>query len=256
MVRRALVVEMMKVRRSPVPLTTATLIVALVPLMCLGFLALSQSGGLGPAAAKAQGMIVGEGWEAYIGLLGQMLAVTLFIGPGVVVAWAFGREFADRTFPSLFALPVSRGAIAAAKFLVLLVWGVVLTLLVLGVALAAGLAAGVEGRGDIDLVAEFGRLLLAGALTIAMALTIGLVASLARGYLAAIGAIILLTMAAQIAVSLGTGGWFPFASPGLLAVAGADGVPPVTPAQLALVPVTALAAAIATTRWWSTTEVT
>lgn len=253
---RAFTVELLKFRRSPVVLVTTGLIVVLVPLLCLGFVAAAGGDATGAIAAKARAMVTGEGWEAYLGLLGQIVAVTLFIGPGVVAAWAFGREHAEHTFPSLFALPVSRGSIATAKFLVLLIWGAALTALLLVSSVLVGLITRLGPVGDVDLPATLTRIGLAGVLTVAIALTVGLVASIGRGYLPAIGALILLTMCAQIAVALGTGAWFPYAAPGLYAVAGAEGVADVTVIQLLLVPGTTLAAAWATVRWWERAEVT
>jgi ABC-2 type transport system permease protein len=253
--RRALMVELLKFRRSTVVLTTTILIVVLVPLLCIGFLAIAKSGGAGAAALKAQAMVVGEGWDGYLGLLAQMVAVAMFIGPGVVVAWSFGREFSDRTFASLFALPVSRGSTAAAKFVVLLIWGSTLTVLLLVTAVLAGLIANV-GPVDIShLLGSLARLTLAGWLTATIALTIGLVASIGRGYLPAIGAIVLVTMAAQIAVLFGTGGWFPYAAPGLYGLAGAADVADVSAIQLLLVPTTSAIIAWLTVRWWKQAEV-
>jgi ABC-2 type transport system permease protein len=252
--KRALTVELLKMRRSPVVWTTTLLIVVLAPLLCLGFIA-AADGGAGALGAKAEAMVSGEGWEAYLGLLGQMVAVTLFIGPGVVTAWAFGREHSEHTFASLFALPVSRRSIAAAKFVVLIVWGIALTAAVLVAAVIVGLIADVGSLEGFDLVGDLARLAIAGMLTTTIASTIGLVASIGRGYLPAIGAIIMLTMFAQIAVLVGTGGWFPFAAPGLYAVAGAEGVAEVNAVQLLMVPVTTGVAAWATLRWWQHAEV-
>lgn len=252
---RAITVEFLKVRRSMVVFTTTALIVVLVPLLCLGFVAVAESGGAGATALKAQAMVVGEGWGAYLGLLGQMVAVAMFIGPGIVVAWAFGREHADRTFASLFALPVSRGSTATAKFLVLLCWGLLVTVLMLLAAVLVGLLADVGPLEDVDLITRLARLGIAGFLTSMLSLTLGLVASVGRGYLPAIGAMVLLTMSAQVAVLFGTGGWFPFAAPGLYAVAGSDAVAEVNAIQLLLVPVTTIAAAWRTVRWWDRAEV-
>jgi len=254
--RPALTVEALKVRRSTVVLITTALIVVLVPFLCLAFVKVAENGGAGAVAAKAEAMVQGEGWDAYLNLLAQMVAIVLFIGPGVVVAWAFGREFTDRTFPSLFALPVSRGSTAAAKFVVLFCWGLILTVLLLGAAVLVGLVTNVGPIGDVDLLPRLGRLLVAGWLTTAISLTVGFVASVGRGYLPPIGAIILLTMITQVAVVLGSGAWFPYAAPGLYAVAGTEGVADVNALQLALVPVLTAAAVWATVRWWNHAEVT
>src|SRR5690606_10568303 len=88
-------------------------------------------------------LLLGEGWMGYLGLVDQVAAVAVFVGAGVVVAWMFGREFADRTFPTLFALPVTRAHLAAAKFIVLTGWIVGLGVVVGAVALGLGLVGGV-----------------------------------------------------------------------------------------------------------------
>lgn len=252
---RAIRVELLKFRRSTVVRATTVLVVVLVPVICLGFVVLATSETAGALALKAQALVVGEGWEAYLGLLAQMIAVGTFVGPGVVAAWTFGREHVDKTFPSLFAMPVARETVAAAKFVVLIVWGIALTALVLLVAVAAGLLADVGPLENIDMAEQLGRLFVAGSLTSILATTIGLVASIGRGYLPAFGALILLLMTTQIAVALGTGGWFPYAAPGLYAMAGASGVAEVSVVQLILAPVTALAAAGLTLIWWRGAEV-
>ncbi len=247
--------EMLKARRSTVLLATTSLIMVLVPLLCLGFVAVANAGGAGAVALKAQAMVVGEGWGAYLGLLAQVMPVAMFIGPGVVVAWAFGREFSDRTFPSLFALPLSRGSIAAAKYVVLAGWGLALTVLTLASSILLGLASGVGSLSGVDLAGWLGRLLVAGFLMSMISLTIGLVASVGRGYLPAIGALILLTVITQFAVLFGTGGWFPYAAPGLYAIAGTTEVADIDVAQLLLVPVTTLVVAWLTVVWWNRAEV-
>jgi ABC-2 type transport system permease protein len=252
--KRAITVEMLKVRRSPVVAATSILIVVLVPALCLGFVAVAENGGTGAIALKAQAMVVGEGWSAYTSLLGQMMAVTLFLGPGVVTAWAFGREFSDRTFDSLFAMTVSRGSTATAKYVVLIAWGAALTVVLLAVAVLVGLVTSVGPIEMDEVVPQLGRLAVTGFLTTMIATTVGLVASVGRGYLPAIGAIILLTMAAQVAVLFGTGAWFPYAAPGLYAVAGTDAAIHVDAVQLLLVPIVTGIVAWITVRWWDGAE--
>jgi len=253
--KRALAVEFMKVRRSTVVAVTTIAIAVLVPLLSLGFVAVARIGGVGAVALKAKAMVVGEGWQAYLGLLAQVVSIAMFIGPGVVVSWAFGREFSDRTFPSLFGLPVSRGSIAAAKFVVLAVWGLVLTVLTLGVSVLAGWIVHLELPVGVDLVSSLWRLLIAGFLTSIIALTIGFVASAGRGYLPAFGALILVTVITQVAVLFGTGAWFPYATPGLYAIGGAQPVAEVSGIQLLLVPIWTVFVAWLTIRWWNHAEV-
>ncbi|MFN8196328.1 MAG: ABC transporter permease [Nocardioidaceae bacterium] len=253
--RRAIWVEWRKVRRSPVTLVTTGLLVVPMPLLVLGFLAVAEKGGVGAASVKAQALVVDDGWPGYLFLAGQLVSVTMFIGPGVVAAWVFGREFADRTFPSLFALPVSRRSIAAAKLVVLIGWGALVSLLVVLAVGLIGVLADVGPEPASDVLPGLGRLLAACLLTVLLATTLGLVASVGRGHLPAIGVMILLVMAAQVSVLFGTGGWFPYAAPGLMAVAGGEGVPLLAPAQVLLVPVTGAVAGWLTVRWWGRAEV-
>jgi len=247
-------VEWRKLRRSRVVQVATALMGLLLPAMGLGFYSVAVNGGTGPLAGKAETLLTGEGWVGYLGFVDQIAAVALFLGAGVVVAWVFGREHAERTFPALFALPVSRGAIAGAKLVVSTVWVAGLAVLVGVVALVLGLAAGV-GPVEWALITELLRLLGVAITAGMLALTMGLVASIGRGYLPAIGAMSVIIAAAQVAVLFGTGGWFPFAVPGLLAIAGSEGAPEVTASQVALIPAVAMAGAWATVVWWRRAEV-
>jgi ABC-2 type transport system permease protein len=83
----------------------------------------------------------------------------------------------------------------------------------------------------------------------------GFVASLGRGYLPAIGVLGVIVAITQVAVLFGTGGWFPFAVPGLMAVAGAEGIPEPTALQVLLVPAVAAVGIWLTIHWWHHAEV-
>ncbi|MGH8952623.1 MAG: ABC transporter permease [Acidimicrobiia bacterium] len=253
--RAALQVEWLKLRRSRVTLVATAFMGLLVPAIGLAFYSVAMSGGVGAIAVKAAAFLIGEGWVGYLGLVDQIAAVAVFGGAGVVVAWGFGREHVDRTFPSLFALTVPRATIALAKFLVLSVWIVALALVIVLVALILGIVAQV-GPVEIDAAAgDIVRLFLITTAAGALALTMGYAASLGRGYLPAIGALMVVIVAAQVAVLFGAGGWFPFAVPGLMAVEGAEGAPNLSPAQFALVPAMSLVSIWMTTRWWARAEV-
>lgn len=253
--RTAVSVEWLKMRRSRVTLVATALMSLLLPAMGLGFYSAATSGSSGALAEQARALLIGEGWVAYLRLVDQVSAAALFFGAGVVVAWVFGREHADRTFASLFALPVSRRAIAGAKFAVLVAWIVALSTVVCLVALVLGLVGGV-GLVDIGVVVpELARLLAIIVGTGILSLTMGYVASLGRGYLPAVAALVVIIALAQVAVLFGTGGWFPFAVPGLMAVSGAEGVPELNGMQFALVPAIAAVGVWLTTRWWDKTGV-
>jgi ABC-2 type transport system permease protein len=254
--RSALGVEWLKLRRSRVALVATALMGLLLPAMGLAFYSVAVSGAVGTIADKAGAMLIGEGWVGYMDLVEQIAAVAVFMGAGVVVAWAFGREHVDRTFPALFALTVPRATVAAAKFVVLTLWVVALALIVTVMALLLGMVGGV---GPVEVGVVVGETLRLITVTIGagiLALTMGYVASVGRGYLPAIGALAVIIAAAQIAVLFGTGGWFPFAVPGLMAIANAEGAPALNPTQYALVPALAVVTIWATLRWWAKAEVT
>jgi ABC-2 type transport system permease protein len=251
---RALRVEWWKLKRSPVALTATLLMVVLLPLMAIGFYEVAQGEGPGALGQKAGALIVGEGWAGFLGAVDQIVAVAEFIGAGVVVAWVFGREHSDRTFASLFALPVSRGTIATAKFIVLGCWLAVLAVLVVVMTTLVGTVAAVGPLEARVIVPGLLWLLAIAVSTGLLALSIGLVASVGRGYLPAIGTLIVIVAIAQIAVLLGTGGWFPYTVPGLMAVAGTEGLPALSWIQITLVPVLSAVAILATWAWWRRTE--
>ncbi|MFH1331263.1 MAG: ABC transporter permease [Actinomycetota bacterium] len=251
--RDALAVEFLKVRRSPVTWVTGILMVVLCPALCVAFVSVVEGSGEGSLlAAKVQALVSGTGWVAYAGLLHQFAATALFVGFGVVVIWCFGREFSDRTVGSLFDLPVSRGSIATAKIVVIVGWGVAVSVVL--VVLATALGAEVLGRPDGPALGEMVKLLGVAALTALVTLPLALPASVGRGYLPGIGVMVLLLISAQVAVLFGSGAWYPIAAPGLWAVSGQREAIRVTALQLSLVPLTAIAGWAVTARWWSRFE--
>lgn len=251
--RRAVRVEAMKLASSTVGIATGLLLAVVLPLMGLAFYSVAVNGGTGPLAAKAAAFIVGDGWDGYLGTIGQIAAVAMFLGVGVLAAWDFGREYSDGTFSSLFALPVTKKEVASAKFVVLTAWFVVVSVLTVGITLMLGLVAGVGEFGGNP--GGSGIVLLAVCvLSALLGLPAGLAASIGKDYLSAIGAIIVIIAVSQVVVLLGTGGWFPFAVPGLIAIRAGDGAPEVSAGQIALVPMLSLLLMVATVQWWHRAE--
>src|SRR5262249_57778842 len=105
---------------------------------------------------------------------------------------------------------------------------------------------GVEGgTGGSGLV----RLLLTASMTIVLVAPFALLASVARGYLAPVGAILLATFLGQIVAALGYGAYFPWAVPALYA--GIEGVPTRPgPVGYLLVVFVGLVAVLSTGSWW------
>lgn len=244
----ALDVELLKLRRSRVLAVTTVALLLAPPLLAAVFAAAAARPGTDPMTLKARAMLPGPGWDGYVAALGQIFATAGLLGMGIVVAWCFGREYAERTIVSLYASATPLGTVAAAKLTLLMLWAVALAVTLGPIALLIGLATGL-GPPSAEAWIGLGRIVVLAVLTGALALTVAVVASVGRGYLAGVGGLLGLVVAAQVAVILGVGVWFPLSSPGLWA-ASAPGLPSVGAAQLALVPVYSLAMAFVTVAWW------
>jgi ABC-2 type transport system permease protein len=253
-IRAAYVVEWLKLRRSRVPRVTAAALLVLPAVMAALFLAMADRDRGDAMSLKAQALVTRDGWAGYLDALTQIYASAGLLGMGVVVAWCFGREYADRTVASLFGSATPRESVAAAKLAVLAVWCTGVSLALFPAALLVGLGAGL-GLPDAEALAGLIRLAVLSLLTGLSALTIALFASVGRGYLPAFGGLVGLVAAAQIAVVAGAGGWFPYAAPGLWAVASATptlGTVPVW--HLLLVPCSAAVVGALTVAWWRRAE--
>ena len=255
--RTALAVEWLKLRRSTVVKVATAILALLLPLLAAGFMAAYIGGGDSLLAAKVRTMVHETTWTAYLDLMAQLLSVGALLAVGVVVCWVFGREYSDGTIGSLYALPVSRAQIAWAKSLLVLGWGLATSVLGALMALPLGLAVGLDAPTGVGEIVRAAALPVAIAvLTTLLALPLALVASVGRGYLAGIGALLGIVMATQIVTLVGAGGWFPWATPSLWAgMGGAELAATVTPVQLALPVVVGALGAWATAWWWQRAEV-
>ncbi|CAM3473234.1 ABC transporter permease [Occultella aeris] len=208
-------VEALKLSRSPVGVIgTLALLLGTVALLCGITVALTNGQSdlvakMGPAATRD--------WAGLLSAAAQITSAGGLLGFGTVLAWMFGREFADRTVSALFALPVGRGRIALAKIAVYLIWVVAVSLL-LGLALLVLGGAFGYGRPDAEVWAGLGRQWALGALTGAIAMPVAWVVTLTRSLLAGVGAVIGVVVLTQVAVLAGAGGAMPPAAPALWAM--------------------------------------
>ncbi len=240
----AIAVEARKTLGSRVVVTTTVLLVAGIAVLA-GALTAAAGGGNEQVLAKL-GLLAGRaGWDLLLGVVAQVTAAAALLGFGTVLSWMFGREFADGTVGGLFALPVSRTAVAAAKIVVFLVWAVVVATALVAVLLAAGLVVGL-GTPGADVLAALARQHLLALLSAVLAVPAAWAATLGRGLLPGIGATIGLIVTAQVMVVSGTGAWFPIAAPALWALQPAA----VTGIQLVLVATIPLIFVPATLRTW------
>jgi ABC-2 type transport system permease protein len=251
--------ESLKARRSRI-----------TPLTAAGMLLLPFAGGLfmlilkDPAQAKAWGIISTKAelaagvadWPSYFDMLLQGTAMGGAILFAMITAWVFGREFSDHTAKELMALPTSRTAIVSAKFVLLGLWTIALSLLVVVVGLGVGWAVGIPGWSP-----ELGWTSIRSMLSIAFFTSLlmpftALVASWGRGYLPPMGWTILTLVCANIVVLLGWGDWFPWSIPVMISgmvksQAGASGLH-----SYVLIFLAFAAGLAATLAWWQRADQT
>lgn len=250
----AMELEALKFRRAPTVRVVSALLGVGLPVLAAALMRAATSGGPGQVAVKARAMVIGTGWEGYLGVVGMMLSVSVLLGVGFVVCWCFGREFTDKTLASLYALPLGRARIAYAKFAVTLAWAGALCVVIMFVSLVAGVAIGL-GIPDGAALAVATRAFSVGILCALLASPLALVASMGRGYLPGIGGLILLIVVTQLVTAFGGGAWFPYAAPGLwMGLGGRAASQEVSALQLVLAfPVSAFGV-VATGQWWKSAE--
>lgn len=252
----ALEVEALKLRRSTPARAAGAAVVVGVSLLCAAFTAVGRSDSDSQMAVKVRPMLIGTGWEAYLGLVAQVLSIGMLLAAGVVVAWSFGREHTDGTFGSLFALPTSLRRIALAKAAVLAVWGVVTCGATVVAAVLLGLLLRL-GPAGWDTVTGAGRALTVGLLMLVLTSPLALVSSALRGYLPGVAGLLGLVVVTQVVTVMGAGAWFPYAAPGIWAGMGGEAAASaVTPLQLFLAVPVGLGGLVLTVRWWGVAEVT
>src|SRR5215472_6268593 len=122
-------IELRKATRSQMPLFTALGVLVLA--FGLAFLMFIYKY---PTFARSIGLISTKAnlsggaatWPYYLGILGQALAIGGLLLFSLVESWVFGREWADGTLKDLLAVPLASATILLAKFLVVVLWSLLL----------------------------------------------------------------------------------------------------------------------------------
>ncbi|MGW8251685.1 MAG: ABC transporter permease [Anaerolineales bacterium] len=216
----SLVVEIMKARRSKMPLLTG-LAFSLVPFVGGFFMIIMKdpelARRLGIISAKAQILAGSADWETYLGILAQAVAVGGIILFAFIGSWVFGREYSDHTLKDLLALPTSRSAIVLSKFVLIILWSGLLTLIMCLIGLLVGMAVDLPPVQAEVIRQGILTLLVTALLNIALITPIAFFACAGGGYLPPIGVAILVLILAQVITAIGWGEYFPWAVPALRA---------------------------------------
>jgi ABC-2 type transport system permease protein len=251
--------EALKMYRSKVPLFTF-IGLSIAPLMAGLFMVILKD----PEAARSMGLISTKAqltagvadWATFFSILSQAVAIGGAIVFAIIAAWVFGREFSDRTAKELLALPTSREAIVAAKFVIVAAWTFLLSLWIFLFGLLVGNLVVIPGWSEtlwrnamIDL---FG----AALLTISLLSFVAFFASIGRGYLLPFGWAVLTVILAQIAGITGWGDWFPWSVPALFSGAAGPRAELIELHSYAIVIVASMMGLAATFYWWRSADQT
>jgi ABC-type transport system involved in multi-copper enzyme maturation permease subunit len=249
-------VEFRKAIRSRMPLLTLGLFL-LLPLAATFLMILVKD----PEAARQMGIMSAKAdltgasadWPSFLSILAQGMATAGIFLFSLIGSWVFGREFADGVVKDWLAVPVPRGTILLAKFVVVGLWslGIALVVTLLGIALG-GLVGLPQGGGAILLSGA--RTVLVTALLVLVAGTpVAFFASIGRGYLLPLGLIFVMLVSAQLVAVIGWGAYFPWSIPALYGGMGSD-PGTLTPASGWIVALTGLAGISLTWWWWQTAD--
>jgi ABC-2 type transport system permease protein len=246
-------IEALKARRSKAPFFTA-LGFSIVPLVGGLFMIILKD----PEAAKSMGLISAKAqiaagtaeWAALFNMLAQATSVGGMILFAVITAWVFGREFSDRTAKELLALPTSRETIVAAKFTLIALWTMALTVFIFILGLIVGSNVDIPGWSTGLLQSSAVDVFGSALLTIALLPFVALIASAGRGYMPAFGWMIFTVTLAQIAVITGWGDWFPWSAPALFSGAAGPRTELLGTHSYIIVILASAAGLAATFIWW------
>ena len=90
-----------------------------------------------------------------------LFAVLLF---AIIMAYLFGREYNEHTLKAMLTIPISRGKFLASKYIMFLVWVLILTAVTSVSTLAFGFLAGLSGFTIKLFIDSFANLLFANVL--------------------------------------------------------------------------------------------
>jgi ABC-2 type transport system permease protein len=251
--------ETLKMRRSMVPLFT-TIGFSFAPLVAGLFMIILKD----PEAARSMGLISAKAqltagvadWPTFLGILAQAVAIGGGILFSIVAIWVFGREFSDRTMKELLALPTSREAIVAAKFVVVVLWTFLLTGWIFLIGLLIGRLVVIPGWSRQLLGTASADVFGAAILVIALLPFVALLASIGRGYLPPFGWTILTIFFAQVAAITGWGDWFPWSVPALFSGAAGPRAELIGVHSYVLVILASMFGLAATFYWWRSADQT
>ncbi len=221
----ALQAEFMKLKHSKI--VWATFIAfSIAPIMGAVFMPIIQNSEsfekVGALAVKIKAMNLEANWESYLGILTQAVGVGGIMVFGFVASWIFGREYSDKTAKDLFSLSTSRTKILNAKFILFVLWCLLLVLSNLVIAYVLGFFLQLPPINTSLLMSSLSTYFITTILTIAVCVPIAFFALWGKGHLAPLGFVVLILVFSQIIAAVGYGTYFPWSVPGLFSGVGGE----------------------------------
>jgi ABC-2 type transport system permease protein len=249
MFAQVFVTEFLKLRRSKVTwLTLAAL--SLGPLGIALMMWIVREPGraaqLGLLGTKANLSGLTATWPAYFSMLTLVVGIGGMLLLSFIVAYIFGREYAEGTEKNLLALPAGRHWFVLAKLVVAAVWWAVLVVAVLAESFAIGAALGLPGFSATLAVSAVHDALLAAAVAYLLSPVVAWIAMVGRGYMPPLGFALAMLALGQVFSKTGWAIWFPWSIVPLFIGAVGQRVTTLAPGSLVVVALTFLAGIAAT----------
>ena len=252
---KALWAETLKVRRSKIFVITL-IVFAFIAIMMGLLMYVAQHPEIAGRSATVSAKLPALGnadWSSFFTLLIQSVLALAPIGFGMVAAWVFGREYSDRVVKDLLSLPVSRSTIVISKFVIIVVWCMVLAAILLVVGVATGLLIHMPGWSTANVTHEVVVFLNSSVLTMLLCTLVAFLASVSRGYLLGIGFAVL-TLIVTNFVAIGIPNmmpYFPWGIPALYSgIAGREALPHAGAVSYFILAATSMAGFLGTLAWW------
>lgn len=222
----AILIELKKLKRSII-IWIIFIGFALIPIMGGLMMYLIKNPDLIPATSvlkiKISMLSTPVDWNSYLGtFILQGSGIVGIIAFGFVISYLFGREYVDRTYRDLLSLPVSRVTILNAKFVIYILWCLLLVIWDLGLGFIVGTILKLPGWNITSILEIIKTYFITSFLVISLGFIVSFFALWSRGYLAPLGFIIAVLFMANLAPYLGFAHYFPWSIPMLYAGMGGE----------------------------------
>jgi ABC-2 type transport system permease protein len=183
--------ETLKVRKSKIFIITMMAFSAIAIMMGLMVLVTKYPALVGQSTiVSAKSTLFKDNWHSYFEILIQIILGFGIIGFGMVSSWVFGREYVDHVETDLLALPIHRSTIVFSKFIIIIIWCLLLALTLFVTGLLTGLAVNITDWSFETTYHYFIVFVESSILTILVCTPVAFIASFSRGYLAPLGYVI------------------------------------------------------------------